>query len=657
MSDPRHRLRILHISDLHERGPREKELWRRRRVLGDAWDRNLAELLQDGPVDLVCFTGDAADWGLEAEYGPVTEFFTALLDRLHLEMDRLFVIPGNHDIERPIYKDAWSRLRQLAPRVDRLELARWMAGGSPPLGLEDGWRDGVLTRQDAYRRWVRESLGRPELDPERSPHGRLGYRSTLEIPGWGFPLHILGLDTAWLCGDDHDTGNLRLTDDQLMKLASDPKGDALPGLRLVLMHHPFPHLADGAHCRKLLAGRADLVLRGHLHEPAVETWADPNRTVRQLAAGCLYEGDRTDHYPNACQLVTIGLDAAGRPLQIDLRFRAFSPSGGHWHDDPSLYAESTDGRLTWVFPKTKTPQSTVRNPYDPWTPVTPPRLLGRSDLFRRLEAALEEGRSVSLVGDWRIGKSSVLQTWYQRQSGRGREVRLVSGEETEGVSPRTLVEKITGYQLSQEEADPAADALDRWAQSAGRPNLPPLILVDELDGMVARFDQRFFERIRGMLGRIALVVVSRRELDLIYEEIGKTSPFDNRFELHWVGLLEHEAAEELIGWADGQLDPDNADLLRYWAGRHPFYLQLLGRHLIDARRDGEDISYALDGFRTEARVRLRELWKILPERDQKSLLGILEGKPADRLSLRSRGLVENGKPFGNVLTEWMREEL
>src|SRR4051812_48746955 len=110
MSDPRYRLRILHISDLHERGSREKEPWRRRRVLGDAWDHNLAELLQDGPVDLICFTGDAADWGLEAEYGQVTDFFTALLDRLRLKTDRLFVIPGNHDIQRPIYKDGWTRL-------------------------------------------------------------------------------------------------------------------------------------------------------------------------------------------------------------------------------------------------------------------------------------------------------------------------------------------------------------------------------------------------------------------------------------------------------------------------------------------------------------------------------------------------------------------
>ena len=132
MSDPRHRLRILHISDLHERGPREKETWRRRRVLGDAWDRNLAELLQDGPVDLVCFTGDAADWGREEEYGPVTDFFTALLDRLHLTSDRLFVIPGNHDIERPIYKDDWARLREPPGRPGGGPGHRATATRSPP---------------------------------------------------------------------------------------------------------------------------------------------------------------------------------------------------------------------------------------------------------------------------------------------------------------------------------------------------------------------------------------------------------------------------------------------------------------------------------------------------------------------------------------------
>ncbi len=49
---PAHRLRIHHFSDLHARGPRENESWRRRRVLGTAWQDLLARLAKDRPVDL-----------------------------------------------------------------------------------------------------------------------------------------------------------------------------------------------------------------------------------------------------------------------------------------------------------------------------------------------------------------------------------------------------------------------------------------------------------------------------------------------------------------------------------------------------------------------------------------------------------------------------
>ncbi|CAN94117.1 putative cAMP phosphodiesterase [Sorangium cellulosum So ce56] len=103
-----HRLRILHISDLHVRGPRETEGWRRRRVLSDPWERNLDDLVKDGiPIDLVCFTGDVADHGTQEEYGPATEFVEATLARLHVPKERFFVVPGNHDIHRTTSQAAW----------------------------------------------------------------------------------------------------------------------------------------------------------------------------------------------------------------------------------------------------------------------------------------------------------------------------------------------------------------------------------------------------------------------------------------------------------------------------------------------------------------------------------------------------------------------
>ncbi|MGC4054442.1 MAG: metallophosphoesterase [Paludibaculum sp.] len=128
-------LRILHISDLHARGSREGESWRRRRVLGEAWDRNLEEFQKDGPVHLVCFTGDAADWGVPEEFSCAGEFLSGVLEKLGIERDRLFVIPGNHDITRTVEPEAWTTMRTLLSSTpDTLDLARWIGGGRTPYG-------------------------------------------------------------------------------------------------------------------------------------------------------------------------------------------------------------------------------------------------------------------------------------------------------------------------------------------------------------------------------------------------------------------------------------------------------------------------------------------------------------------------------------------
>jgi hypothetical protein len=410
-------LRILHISDLHERGPRESESWRRRCVLGPAWEQNLKQLLEDGPVDLVCFTGDAADWGLADEYQAATDRFLELLERTRLSPERLFLVPGNHDVHRKTQRKVWLALHKILARgIDELALSRWMAGlAEPPLGCKAAWREAILDRQAAYRAWLMCDLARQGLSPSVSYHDGLGYRATLTLPGYPFPIHLIGLDTAWLAGVEHDSGRLRLTDNQIMRHATDAEGKPLAGLRLALMHHPLTDLADGAQCRRRLAGHVDLVLRGHLHETEVHTWADPDRKIRQLAAGCLYEGHRADQYPNACVLVTLHLSALGRPERIDLRFRTWSPNG-HWYDDSGLYRESRNGRLTWSLEAPRMPDD-PHNPCDPWTPVTPPRFVGRLALMQAFETAMQEGHGISVVGDWRIGKSSLLLTWH-RQGGR-----------------------------------------------------------------------------------------------------------------------------------------------------------------------------------------------------------------------------------------------
>jgi predicted MPP superfamily phosphohydrolase len=379
-------LRILHISDFHARAERERDAWRRRRVLGEAWDRNLDELLKEGPaVDLVAFTGDIADWGLPCEYLDITPFLDALLSKLGLGWDRLFLVPGNHDIYREVRKDVWTTLRNDLPRVNARERSAWMAGGATPLGITNSHRDAILERQAAYRAWL-EHLGLKALLPERSPHKRLGYRARLPLPGRPFDVHIIGLDSAWLCGGHDDTGNLLLTEDQVGLLATDG-GRSLLGFRLALIHHPLSSLADERSVRDLLAEHTDLLLRGHLHEPDVLTQSDSDQTLRMLAAGCLYEGDFGNAWPNACHLIDVTLDASGRPERYDLRFRGYSDKKrGFWFDDGSLSPKASGGRYRWEL-------------RSPPPPLPDPREERRLDKFVGREAELEALRGALLPSD------------------------------------------------------------------------------------------------------------------------------------------------------------------------------------------------------------------------------------------------------------------
>jgi class 3 adenylate cyclase len=296
------------------------------------------------------------------------------------------------------------------------------------------------------------------------------------------------------------------------------------------------------------------------------------------------------------------------------------------------------------------------NPFDPWRPAVPPVFVGRSTLLAKITDAIDEGRSVSLVGDWRIGKSSLLKTCMIRLEKSGRPAKLLSGGGTEGASPSSFVEHATGRKAG-DGADAAADVLASWSKQVAKPGLMPALLVDEFDALVVRFEHRFFERLRGMLDYLCVIASSRRELDRVYTDLGRTSPFQNRFELLWVGLLEDEAAEQLASRCEQLLPAGSHALVREWAGRHPFFLQLFSRKLVDSQRREESAEDAKEQFLAEGGARLRELWGSLSDKDKQTMRAAVDSPQPQARTLRRRGLLtEEGRPFGRLLVEWLKEE-
>lgn len=116
-------LRCLHISDFHIRG-------------GDSYDRDVVfgalvrsvERLreQEGRrPDLIFATGDIGQSGKLEEYAAATAFFDCLLDASKLTRRHLYVVPGNHDIDR----DQGDQLEKNAFLLDRAKLQKLTRAG------------------------------------------------------------------------------------------------------------------------------------------------------------------------------------------------------------------------------------------------------------------------------------------------------------------------------------------------------------------------------------------------------------------------------------------------------------------------------------------------------------------------------------------------
>jgi hypothetical protein len=297
---------------------------------------------------------------------------------------------------------------------------------------------------------------------------------------------------------------------------------------------------------------------------------------------------------------------------------------------------------------------------------------------------------VSLLGEWRIGKTSLLHTWGQRARELGFAVRLLSGQGRERQGHRALVDAVVaavpadhrsaatgtatgaaGEQAVSESPDAASDRLGDWcsAQREASGGLPPLLLLDEAEGLLGHCEPGFLERLRGLLTgrRLPLVFATRRTLPEVYADLGRVSPFANMLEAVRIGLLEPGAAAALLARGAAGLEPDDPAWVLDWAGRHPFFLTLLARRLFDARADGPDPdggdprAQALARFRDEAAQQFALWWPGLAERDRQRLRRAAAGGTATDANhgddLCRRGLLtDDHQPFARVLSGWLNRK-
>lgn len=304
----------LHVSDFHFR---EGDSYDRDTVLNALITsvRSLRENASYRP-DLIFATGDIGQSGKAREYEPATSFFDALLHTTGLDRSRLFVVPGNHDVDR----DAGKRLQQSL--ADRGDADEYFAPDAEILHIR---------KLQAYADWHDSYFKGLRTFPRNATcHGV----DVVDIHG--SKLAILSINSALFCQRDKgaDHGQLwvgrRPLEGALHRIKT-----LSADVNIALLHHPIDWLHDEerSNIDAMLADAMHVVLRGHLHDAAAVSNAGIGGDVIHLAAGATYQ---TRKYPNIALYGTVaGGNLTVSPIHYcDSPIPAWVPHNGLFAREP-----------------------------------------------------------------------------------------------------------------------------------------------------------------------------------------------------------------------------------------------------------------------------------------------------------------------------------
>ena len=285
----------LHVSDVHMN---VRDAWSQDIVLKAMCER-IEGLRREGvAADFILVTGDLAFSGKSDEYTLVREFFDALCKASGVPKERIFCVPGNHDIDRSRQKLCFKGARSY---LEYPQLVDEVLAPDDDLAT-------LLEREASYRQFQDAYFANQERTS--TPDG-LAYVSRLVIDD--IHLAILGLDSAWIAeGGISDHGNLLIGERQvinavtLAQSAEDP-----PHVIISMAHHPCHLLREFD--RRLVQGRIERGTQffhcGHLHLSEARAVGQDGTGCLVLAAGASFE---TRQSQNTFSVITIDLLSAKR---------------------------------------------------------------------------------------------------------------------------------------------------------------------------------------------------------------------------------------------------------------------------------------------------------------------------------------------------------
>ncbi len=328
--------------------------------------------------------------------------------------------------------------------------------------------------------------------------------------------------------------------------------------------------------------------------------------------------------------------------------------------------------------------------------IDPQYFCGREREVEGLYSAIVTRQSRSIVGERKMGKSSLLThlscPGSLRSHGFDPARFVFIYADLEGMANISydefwpeILDRLDlalpdGQESLQEMVADLADQAEvrftqvrRLLRRVERAGLTVVMMLDEFESLAGNpaFSASFYGELRSLAGELGVVYItaSKRSLyDLTYQHADTlSSPFFNIFSEAPLGLLPQAEAEALLAQLSGLAGqrpflPAQIDALIQLAGPHPFFLNLAGSYLYDLRRepitDEALMAAVVRRFKAEAEDHFRYLWNQLDEPEQAGLrlTGTAGPEIVNRLRRKSllRALPDGRlQPFSQAFAEFL----
>jgi len=318
---------------------------------------------------------------------------------------------------------------------------------------------------------------------------------------------------------------------------------------------------------------------------------------------------------------------------------------------------------------------------------------GREPEVRKIYARIGSSRpqSVSVVGERRIGKSSLLHYVYSHENRRHFLLNadeyvmvFVDFQEKRGIGIPEFFKTIQENLLKEFRGtftinlDPGYETFKRTVGFLEEQELKLVLVFDEFELVTRndRFDAEFYSFLRSMANNhnVAYLVASGRNLQtMCHSREISDSPFFNIFSNLTLSQFTHKEAAELITEparkAGVNLEAEVPFVIDL-AGYHPFFIQMVCASLFEYVRDKRPLDKEVknnvqEEFLDEARVHFQQIWEVCDEDTREIMLLLAQGKKPDpsreylAQELSKAGYIreEKGKPllFSSLFADYISE--